>query len=57
MVTTVEKLIPDAVIENFQRDGAVCLRGAFRDWVEPLSQGVEFNMANPGPTGNMPTIS
>lgn len=36
-------------IEAFQRDGAIVLRGAFRDWVEPLRDGFEQVLAAPGP--------
>ncbi len=39
-------------IEDYQRNGAVVLRGVFADWVEPLRQGVESNMAAPGPYGS-----
>jgi ectoine hydroxylase-related dioxygenase (phytanoyl-CoA dioxygenase family) len=42
-------------IEAFRRDGATVLRGTFRDWVEPLRRGVDFNMANPGPDGRFYT--
>jgi ectoine hydroxylase-related dioxygenase (phytanoyl-CoA dioxygenase family) len=35
-------------IADFQRDGAVVLRGVFADWVESLRAGVERNMAEPG---------
>ena len=38
-------------IATFARDGAIVLRGAFADWVEPLRAGVERNMAEPGPYG------
>jgi ectoine hydroxylase-related dioxygenase (phytanoyl-CoA dioxygenase family) len=34
-------------IATFRRDGVVCLRGAFADWVEPLRAGLERNLANP----------
>lgn len=44
-------LIPDSTVADYQRDGAICIRGAFRDWVKPLSKAVELNMANPGPLG------
>ena len=30
-----------------RRDGVVCLRGAFTDWVEPLRAGLERNLADP----------
>ncbi len=36
-------------IANFERDGAVCIRGAFSDWVETLARGIEGNMREPGP--------
>lgn len=35
-------------ITAFQEDGAVCLRGAFTDWVEVMAAGVERNMREPG---------
>jgi ectoine hydroxylase-related dioxygenase (phytanoyl-CoA dioxygenase family) len=38
-------------VEDYRRDGAVVLRRAFVDWVEPLRRGVERNMAAPGPYG------
>ena len=34
-------------IEAFRRDGACVLRGVFRDWVEPLRQGIARNLAEP----------
>jgi ectoine hydroxylase-related dioxygenase (phytanoyl-CoA dioxygenase family) len=34
-------------IAEFQRDGAIVLRGLFTDWVERLRVGVERNMAAP----------
>ena len=40
-------LSPSA-IEAYRRDGAVCLRGCFSDWVEDLRRGVAHNMAEPG---------
>jgi len=36
-------------IEAYQRDGAVLIKGLFRDHVEKLRAGVEANMAEPGP--------
>ena len=36
-----------AVIDRFQEDGAVLLRGVFDDWVEPLRAGLERNLAAP----------
>ena len=42
-------LVPDDAIEGFRLDGAVLLKGYFRDWVEPLRAGIERNLAEPGP--------
>ena len=41
--------IADSTVTDFQKDGVVILRGVFRDWVEPLSQGVSEVMAHPSP--------
>lgn len=38
-------------IEAFHRDGAVCVRGLFADWVNVIAAGIEANMAAPGPYG------
>lgn len=38
-------------IAAYAADGAIVLRGAFTDWVEPLRAGIERNMAEPGPYG------
>ncbi|RYH50427.1 MAG: phytanoyl-CoA dioxygenase [Alcaligenaceae bacterium] len=35
--------------EDFARDGAVVLRGFFKDWIEPLREAVAYNEAHPGP--------
>jgi ectoine hydroxylase-related dioxygenase (phytanoyl-CoA dioxygenase family) len=43
-------LLPsEAEAEQFARDGAVLIKGLFRDWVEPLRHGVQALMANPSP--------
>ncbi len=34
-------------IADFQRDGAVVIRGVFADWVDVMAQGVAQNMAEP----------
>ena len=34
-------------IDTFQRDGVVLLRGAFTDWVDILSNGLQRNLDNP----------
>ncbi|WP_374312135.1 phytanoyl-CoA dioxygenase family protein [Dongia sp.] len=43
--------ITAADIATYAADGAIVLRGAFADWVEPLRAGVARNMAEPGPYG------
>ncbi len=35
-------------IADFQRDGAVVVRGIFRDWVDVMAEGVAQNLAEPG---------
>ena len=48
--------IDAAQIAEFERDGAVCLRGQFdRAWLEQLALGVEKNFADPGPDHTMYT--
>ena len=41
--------VPAGVVAEFQARGAVVLRRAFRDWVEPLRAGVAAVMADPSP--------
>lgn len=41
-------LITPEHIENYRRDGAVLIKGLFRNHVESLRKGVETNMAEPG---------
>ncbi len=36
-------------IAAYQRDGAVVVRGVFRDWVDRMAGGVAQNMEEPGP--------
>jgi len=42
------------VVERFWRDGALCLRGAFREWVEPMRAAIEEALASPGPLAQNP---
>ena len=39
-------------VEAYRRDGAVCLRALFQDWIPLLKDGVAANMAEPGPYGS-----
>ena len=47
--------MPDSVridrsqIEVFEADGVVLIKGLFRDWVDTIRDGIERNMAEPGP--------
>ncbi len=41
--------VRDSDIADYRRDGAICLRGVFTDWVEVIAAGIERNMHAPGP--------
>ncbi|RID93411.1 phytanoyl-CoA dioxygenase [Gemmobacter lutimaris] len=41
--------ITPEMIETYQTEGVVLVRGLWADWVEELRAGVERNMAEPGP--------
>ena len=41
--------ISPTLIEAYQRDGAVLVKGLFADWIDEIAQGIEQNMAEPGP--------
>lgn len=41
-------MMNDAQIDDFQRDGAIVVRGVFVDWVARMAEGVAQNMADPG---------
>jgi ectoine hydroxylase-related dioxygenase (phytanoyl-CoA dioxygenase family) len=46
--------VTDRERADFQRDGAVCLRGRLdQGWIDALRRGVERNMAEPGPYGEL----
>ena len=36
-------------VAAYQRDGAVCIRGALRGWVDTVANGIARNLAFPGP--------
>jgi ectoine hydroxylase-related dioxygenase (phytanoyl-CoA dioxygenase family) len=44
--------ITPEMIETYQAEGVVLIKGLFCDWVEELRAGVEVNMATPGPYGS-----
>jgi len=41
--------VTDRDIADYRRDGAVCLRGVFADWVDAIAAGIERNIREPGP--------
>ena len=42
-------VVDSDTVAAFERDGAVCLRGVFDEWVETLADGVACNEIAPGP--------
>ena len=46
--------VTEEMVETYQRDGVVLIRGLWADWVEMLRAGVARNMANP--TSQMATL-
>lgn len=42
-------VITDEMIEAYQRDGVVLVKGLWADWVDEIRAGIERNMAEPGP--------
>ena len=51
MPDAMAKLLSDADVDAFQRDGVLCLRGAFAGWVGVLARGVERNEREPSEFG------
>ena len=47
-------LVTDEMVETYQREGAVLVKGLWSDWVAMLRAGVARNMAHP--THQMPTL-
>jgi ectoine hydroxylase-related dioxygenase (phytanoyl-CoA dioxygenase family) len=48
------KEIPDALVTRFQRDGAACIRQAFRPHeIEELRAGIDLNLAHPSPRAKL----
>lgn len=41
--------VNDTIIETFQNDGVVLIKGLFRDWVDQIRSGIDHNMKEPGP--------
>ncbi len=45
-----DSVISQSVIEQFQEDGAVLLKGVFTEWAETLEAGLSRNLYEPSPT-------
>src|SRR6185312_4274722 len=44
--------LPQALVDDYRRDGAVCVRGAFSpEEIELVAEGIERNLADPSPRG------
>jgi ectoine hydroxylase-related dioxygenase (phytanoyl-CoA dioxygenase family) len=50
-MTNSKKYITQQHIDDFERDGAVCIPGLFSDWVDTLIAGIDRNVQTPGPYG------
>jgi ectoine hydroxylase-related dioxygenase (phytanoyl-CoA dioxygenase family) len=49
---TDQPLVTEEIVEQYQRDGVVLIKGLFAPFVDTLRAGVERNMAEPGPYGS-----
>ena len=43
------KVVSEAQIAAYRSDGAVCIPGLLADWIEPIREGIERNIREPGP--------
>lgn len=41
-------MVTEDQVADYERDGAVCLRGLFSGWVDRIAEGIEHNMREPG---------
>jgi ectoine hydroxylase-related dioxygenase (phytanoyl-CoA dioxygenase family) len=42
-------IVTEQMVEDYQNDGAVLIKGLWSEWVTDLRAGIERNMASPGP--------
>ena len=56
MRAAIQLRISQTTIDDFERDGAVLIKGLLRDWVDILRAGVERNMTAPSPDHHEYTI-
>ena len=47
-------VVAERDVEQFWHDGAICLRGLFRDWIEPMRSAIEEVLEAPGPLAQNP---
>ena len=40
--------VPQDIIDDYQRDGVVLLKGFFKGWVDDIAAAIEANMSSPG---------
>ncbi|MDZ4095074.1 MAG: phytanoyl-CoA dioxygenase family protein [Paracoccaceae bacterium] len=46
-----EPVVTEAMVEAYDRDGVVLIKGLWADWVGEIRAGIARNMADPGPYG------
>ncbi|MER8487984.1 phytanoyl-CoA dioxygenase family protein [Mesorhizobium australicum] len=46
------EIVDAQTIADYQRDGAVCIRGAFKGWVDAIAAGIERNMRSRSATAS-----
>lgn len=44
-----DAMVTDDMVQAYQADGAVLVKGLWADWVDDLRAGIEANIANPSP--------
>jgi len=42
-------VITQSMIDTYERDGVVLIKGLFHDWIDTIRAGIERNMLEPGP--------
>jgi len=48
MIKQQPSLITKKMVDDYQRDGAVLIKGLLTDWVDTICSGIEKNMQSPG---------
>ncbi len=50
-------VLEKSLVDGFQDDGVVLLKGVFNDWIELLRAGVDVDMNEPGPWGRENSVA